>query len=263
MRTSNPVLSRLGAATPQSQYQRPGFDASSGGLYEQRVDRPFIADVMTIDDVVVKTVGLVGVTALSAGAAFGLVPDALLGATMISAAVLGLIIGLVISFAQLTNPTLIFAYAVLEGIALGVVSKFYESFYDGIVLQAVIATTGTFLAMAALYRAKIIRATPRFMKVVIGLAAGLMVVMLANLVITLFTDSPTVLRDGGPMAIGFSLLCITVAALMFVVNFKQIEDGIAARLPRRYGWLGAFGILVELVWLYLEFLRLIGYLSED
>ena len=258
MKTSNPVLSRFGATT-----QQPGYRSGAGLVEPHPYQRAAVADVMTIDDVVVKTVTLIGTAVVSAAVTWAMMPDALLGVAWISAAVVGLILGLVISFAQLTNPALMITYAVVEGVLLGAVSKFYESLYSGIVLQAVIATLGTFLAMAALYKAKIIRATPRFMKVVIGLAAGLMLVMLVNLVITLFTNSPTVLRDGGPLAIGFSLVCITVAALMFVVNFKQIEDGIALGLPRRYGWLGAFGILVELVWLYLEMLRLISYFSED
>jgi uncharacterized YccA/Bax inhibitor family protein len=158
---------------------------------------------------------------------------------------------------------ILFTYAIVEGVLLGAVSKAYESLYDGIVMQAVIATLGTFLVMTVLYKSRIIRATPRFMKVVIGMAAGLAVVMLINFVISIVTGSPTPLRDGSPLAIGFSVVCIIVASLMLVVSFRQIEDGVQAGLPRKYGWLGAFGILVELVWLYLEFLRLLSYFSED
>jgi uncharacterized YccA/Bax inhibitor family protein len=101
------------------------------------------------------------------------------------------------------------------------------------------------------------------MKIVIGAAVGLGVVMLVNFVISLFSGSAGPLRDGGPLAIGFSLICIVVAALMFVVSFAQIEEGVRAGLPRKYGWLGAFGILVELIWLYLEFLRLISYFQDE
>ncbi|MBN1171278.1 MAG: Bax inhibitor-1/YccA family protein [Micromonosporaceae bacterium] len=267
MKSSNPVLARIGAATQQQPryqaYPGHGYDASTGVMYEPRVAQPVTSDVMTIDDVVIKTVSLLGATVLSAAVTFGLLPDALLRPAWIGGAILGLILGLIISFAGLTNPPLLFTYALVEGVFLGAVSRFYETFYDGIVLQAVIATLGTFFAMAALYKARIIRATPRFMKVVIGMALGLMAVMLVNLLITLFTGSATILRDGGPIAIIFSLVCITVAALMFVVSFRQIEDGVAARLPRKYGWLSAFGILVEIVWLYLEMLRFISYFSED
>ncbi|MBT8227056.1 MAG: Bax inhibitor-1/YccA family protein [Dactylosporangium sp.] len=263
MKTSNPVLTRIGATAQQPHYQGHSYETPIRGQYQPQVAWPGDADVMTIDDVVIKTVSLIGATVLSAALTFALMPDALLGAAWISAAIIGLVLGLAISFAQLTNPVLMFAYAVVEGVLLGAVSKFYESFYDGIVIQAVVATMGTFFVMAALYKMRVIRATPGFMRVVIGLMGGLFVVMLINFAITLFTGSPTILRDGGPIAIGFSLICITVAALMFVVSFRQIEDGVAARLPRKYGWLGAFGILVELVWLYLEMLRFISYFSED
>lgn len=253
-------------AQQQPRYSVPGQGApieySSGSGYPEVVQTR-TADVMTVDDVVVKTVTLIGLTALTAAITWVVVPTPALFPAWIAAAVVGLVLGLVISFAQVTNPIVIGAYAVVEGVLLGAVSKAFESLYPGIVVNAVIATLAVFLTMAGLYKAKIIRATPKFMKVVIGMAAGLAVVMLANLVIYLITGSATPLRNGGPIAIGFSLVCIAVAALMFVVNFKQIEDGIAAGLPRKYGWLGAFGLLVELVWMYLEFLRLLSYLSDD
>jgi uncharacterized YccA/Bax inhibitor family protein len=181
----------------------------------------------------------------------------------IAAMLVGLVLGLIISFKQITNPAILFSYAIIEGIFLGAVSKAFEARYNGIVVQAVIGTLGVFLIMAILYKTKIIRATPKFMKIVIGIAAGLGVIMLVNLAISLFTGSAGPLRDGGPIAIIFSLVCITVAALMFVICFQQIEDGVAAGLPRKYGWLSAFALLVELVWLYLEILRLLSYFNED
>jgi uncharacterized YccA/Bax inhibitor family protein len=267
VKSSNPVLGRISAAAQQSpRYTVPGQGTpidymGDGAGYSPvtQVDR----DVMTIDDVVVKTVTLIATTSLAAALTWVLVPLELTGATAMAAAVLGLIVGLIISFAQVTNPVVIVGYAVVEGVLLGAVSKVFDAMFPGIVIQAIIATLGTFLLMSALYKFKIIRATPKFMKIVIGAAVGLGVVMLANFVITIFTNQATILRDGGPLAIGFSLICIVVASLMLVVSFKQIEDGVAAGLPRKYGWLGAFGILVELVWLYLEFLRLLSYFSED
>lgn len=268
MKSSNPVLGRISAVAQQSpRYNVPGQGAPIEYLGDNQGYSPVTqaarADVMTIDDVVVKTVTLLGTTSLVAALTWVLVPLELTGATAMAAAVLGLIVGLIISFAQVTNPVVIIGYAVIEGVLLGAVSKVFDAMFPGIVIQAVIATLGTFLLMSALYKMKIIRATPKFMKVVIGAAAGLAVVMLANFLITIFTNQATMLRDGGPIAIGFSLVCIVVASLMLVVSFKQIEDGVAAGLPRKYGWIGAFGILVELVWLYLEFLRLLSYFNED
>jgi uncharacterized YccA/Bax inhibitor family protein len=263
VKSTNPVLGRIGAAAQQPRYQVPGQGAGYDYSYQGSPVQTGTRDVMTIDDVVVKTVSLLGVATLIAAITWVVVPVTALYPTWIAAAVVGLVLGLVISFAQITNPILLFAYAIVEGVFLGAVSKAYETAFQGIVVQAVIATLSVFLVMAGLYKAKIIRATPRFMKVVIGAAAGLAVVMVINLVWWLISGDASPLRNGGPLAIGFSLVCIIVAALMFVVNFKQIEDGIAAGLPRKYGWLGAFGILVELVWMYLEFLRLLSYLQGD
>ncbi|GAA1359312.1 Bax inhibitor-1/YccA family protein [Catellatospora chokoriensis] len=271
MKSSNPVLGRITAAAQQPTYSVPGGQPYSygGQTYQQPAGYGYpetvqsTRDVMTIDDVVVKTVSLIGAAVAAAAATWILVPTQALAVTWIAAMLVGLVLGLVISFAQITNPVILFAYALVEGVFLGAVSKAFETRWNGIVLQAVIATLGVFFIMAALYRARIIRATPKFMKVVIGAAAGLAVVMLVNFGISLFTGSAGPLRDGGTIAIIFSLICIVVAALMFVISFQQIEDGIAAGLPRKYGWLGAFGILVELVWLYLEILRLISYFQED
>ncbi len=256
------MLGRLGAVAHQPAYSVPGgpavdYDYQSGPV------QVGTRDVMTVDDVVVKTVTLIGATVLSAAITWVFVPDTAIFATWMVAMVVGLVLGLVISFAQITNPVILISYAIIEGVFLGAVSKVYEARWDGIVMQAVIATLGVFLLMAILYKARIIRATPTFMKVVIALAVGLGLVMLVNFLIWAISGESTPLRDGSPIAIGFSIICIIVAALMFVVNFKQIEDGVRAGLPRKYGWLGAFGILVELVWMYLEMLRLISYFSED
>jgi uncharacterized YccA/Bax inhibitor family protein len=276
MRSSNPVLGRISAATHQPRYTVPGGPAgySYGGYgqqaeygQQQQYEYPETVvtgrDVMTIDDVVVKTVSLLGATVVAAAVTWMIVPPPAMYPTWIAAMLIGLVLGLIISFAQITNPVVLFAYALVEGVFLGAASKAFETRWNGIVVQAVVATLGVFLLMAILYKSRIIRATPKFMKIVIGAAAGLFVVMLVNFGISLFTGSAGPLRDGGGLAIVFSLICIVVAALMFVVSFAQIEEGVRAGLPRKYGWLGAFGILVELIWLYLEFLRLISYFMDE
>lgn len=260
------MLNRISAAA-SPRYQVPGgpaLDYQAG--YQGGSQSPVqtgVTDVMTLDDVVVKTVTLLGLTSLVAAITWVVAPLESLYPIWIAAALVGFVVGMIISFAQVTNPIVIGAYAIIEGVLLGAVSKAYDTRWPGIVASAVIATLAVFFVMAALYKFRVIRATPRFMKVVIGITTGLMVVMLVNFVIFLFTGSVGPLRNGGPIAIIFSLICIVVAALMFVVSFRQIEDGIRAGLPRRFGWLGAFGILVEIVWMYLEFLRLLSYFSED
>lgn len=270
MKTSNPVLARLGQAAerersagyaPTGPYGQPGYPQQypTGAGYPAA---PPAVTPMSIDDVVVKTVTLLGILGVSAAAAWVLVPDALLGVAWIGAAVVGLVLGLIISFSRMANPALVVAYAVVEGVLVGALSKFFESMYDGIVLQAVTATFGVFFVMAMLYKAKVIRATPKFVKGMIAIMAGLFAVMMINLVLALFGVN-TGLRDGSPLAIGFSIVCIVVASLSFVLSFKEVEDGVRMGLPQRYSWVAAFGILVSLIWLYIEMLRLLSYFQGD
>jgi uncharacterized YccA/Bax inhibitor family protein len=269
VKSSNPVLSRLGRAAEQ---QRTGYGAY-GPTGEPGYGQPYptaagypaappAVQPMTIDDVVVKTVTLLGLTGIAAIAAWNLIPDGYAGAAWIGAAVVGLVLGLIISFSRMANPVLVIAYAVIEGVFVGMVSKTYQEFfgYKGIVLQAVVATFGVFFLMAALYRAKVIRATPKFTRGLIAVMGGLFVVMLVNFVLSLF-GFHTGIRDNGPLGYIFSLVCIVVAALSFILDFDQIEQGIRMGLPQRYSWTAAFGILVGLIWLYLEILRLLSYLQ--
>ncbi|KAB1914797.1 Bax inhibitor-1/YccA family protein [Micromonospora sp. AMSO31t] len=279
MKTSNPVLARLGQAAERERaagYAQPGPYGQPG--YPQQYPQypqqqpypsghgypaaPPTVTPMTLDDVVVKTVLMLGILGASAAAAWVLVPDALTGVAWIGAAVVGLVLGLVISFSRMANPALVVAYSIVEGVFVGMVSKTFDRLYDGIVLQAVVATFGVFFLMAMIYKARIIRATPKFARIMVAIIAGLFGVMLINLVLALFGVN-THLRDGSPLAIGFSLVCIVVASLSFVLNFAEIEEGVRMGLPQRYSWTAAFGIVVGLVWLYLEILRLLSYFQGD
>ncbi len=275
MKTSNPVLSRLGQAAERERMAgyapgpygpaagQPGY----GQPYPTGADAGFPAAPptvapMTVDDVVVKTVIMLGILGASAVAAWTLVPDTLVGAAWIGAAIVGLVLGLVISFSRMANPALVVTYAVVEGVFVGMVSKFFESLYDGIVLQATTATFGVFFLMAILYKMRAIRATPKFVRGMIAAMVGLFAVMLINLVLALFGVN-TGLRDGSPLAIGFSLVCIVVASLSFILSFHEVEEGVRMGLPARYSWTAAFGIVVSLVWLYIEILRLLSYFQGD
>jgi uncharacterized YccA/Bax inhibitor family protein len=270
VKSHNPVLSRLGEAAereratayaPAGPYGQPGMTQPyPSGLGTPSA--PPTVQTMTIDDVVVRTVALLALTGAAAALAWILVPEALVLPVWIGAALVGLVLGLVIAFARVTNPLVIGAYAAVEGVFLGVVSEYFETRFEGIVLQAAIGTFGVFFLMAVLYRAKVIRATPAFVKGMIAVMAGLFAVMLINLVLALFGVN-TGLRDGSPLAIGFSLVCIVVASLSFVLSFKEVEDGVRMGLPQRYSWVAAFGILVSLVWLYIEILRLLSYFQGD
>ena len=276
MKTSNPVLARLGQAAERERaagyaqpgpYGQPGYSPQYAPYQQYPAANAYPAapptvTPMTLDDVVVKTVMLLGILGASAAAAWVLVPDALVGVAWIGAAVVGLALGLIISFSRMANPALVVAYSIVEGVFVGMVSKTFDTLYDGIVLQAVVASFGVFFLMAMLYKARIIRATPKFARIMISIMAGLFAVMLINLVLALFGVN-THLRDGSPLAIGFSLVCIVVASLSFVLNFAEIEEGVRMGLPERYSWTAAFGIVVGLVWLYLEILRLLSYFQGD
>ncbi|MFI5935566.1 Bax inhibitor-1/YccA family protein [Actinoplanes sp. NPDC051494] len=272
MKTSNPVLSRLGQAAereraagygPYGPPAQPGYGQPYASDQGYPAAPPAVRP-MTIDDVVVKTVTLLGITGVSAVAAWNLVPDSLLGAVWIGAAIVGLVLGLVISFMRVANPALVVAYAVVEGGFVGLVSKFFNNImgYQGIVLQAVVATFGVFFLMAFLYRARVIRATPKFTRGLIAVMGGLFLAMMANFVLSLFGVS-TGLRENGAIGIIFSIVCIVVASLSFILNFDEIEQGVRMGLPQKYSWTAAFGILVGLIWLYLEILRLLSFLQSD
>ncbi len=269
MKTSNPVLTRLGRAAERE--RMAGYGAAAGqpypaslGEYNLAPAPPTAVTPMTVDDVVVKTVTLLAITGISAVAAWIMVPDALTGAAWIGAAVVGLVLGLVISFSRMANPALVVTYAVIQGVLVGMASKYFEEFLgiEGIVLQAVTATFGVFFLMAVLYKSRVIRATPKFTRGLIAAAAGVFALMLINFVFALFGVS-TGLRESGVLGIGFSLVCIVVASLSFILSFHEVEEGVRMGLPQRYSWTAAFGILVSLIWLYLEVLRLLSYFQGD
>jgi uncharacterized YccA/Bax inhibitor family protein len=257
VRSSNPVLTRL---TPET-LGPPGasqYDTAYPGV----VTETAVADRMTIDDVVVRTAGLLGILGISGALAWAMVPESLLVPVWIGAAMAGLVLGLVIAFKQVANPAVIVPYAIVEGVFVGIVSKFFEYRFPGIVVQAALGTFGLFFLMALLYKARVIRATPFFVKMVMSAVVGVVALMLMNFVLSLFGVNMG-LRDGGGLAIVFSLVVIVVASLTFVLDFAQIEEGVRQGMPKKYAWLSAFGILVGLIWLYLEILRLLSYLRDD
>ena len=255
MRSSNPVLTRLnppvrqpqGYGGPVSTYPSPVVDLSG-------------TDRMTVDDVVVRTMGLLAVTVLSGGVAWALIRDpALMRSVWIGAALVGLVIGLIISFRRVTNPGLILAYAVVEGVFVGMFSKVFETYYQGIVLQGAIGTVGIFMIMTALYKFRVIRNSPRFARGVMAAMVGVFALILVNWLIYLFTGNPG-LRGGGPLSIIFSLVVIVVASLTFILDFDLIEQSVRMGAPRQMAWTCAFGLLVGLIWVYLEVVRLLSYL---
>lgn len=154
-------------------------------------------------------------------------------------------------------------YAGLEGIFLGAISHLYNVQFEGIVAQAILATFGVFLAMLVLYGLRILRATPRFVKGVIGATFGIMFLYLGSFIFSLFTgDAPSFMVSSSPLSIGISVVIVIVAALNLILDFDFIEKGAQRGLPAYMDWYAALGLMLTLVWLYLEMLRLLAKLRQ-
>jgi uncharacterized YccA/Bax inhibitor family protein len=153
-------------------------------------------------------------------------------------------------------------YAVCEGYVLGAISAYFGGLYQGIVAQAVLATLGVFLVMLALYGLRILRATPKFVKGVIGATFGIMFMYLGVFVLNIFGVADGFWTSGSPLGIVISLVVVVVAAMNLILDFDFIEKGSQRGLPRYMDWYAGFGLMVTLVWLYLEMLRLLARLRQ-
>lgn len=183
-----------------------------------------------------------------------------------SLAMVGVIVGIGIVFALMFKPQLAKflapVYAIAEGFAVGAISKAYESFQSGIVIQAVGATLGVFVVMLVLYRTGIIRVTEKFRRVVVFATLGVMAFYLVSFVLNIagvdveFFDKPNAL------GIAFSIGVSVLAALNLALRFDFIEKGVKMGLSKDFEWYAAFGLLVTIVWLYLELLRLLSKLQN-
>jgi uncharacterized YccA/Bax inhibitor family protein len=174
----------------------------------------------------------------------------------------GFVLAIVITFKKEWAQYLAPAYALAEGLFLGVISVLYSELYDGIVLQAVGITFATFLAMLVLYRTRIIRATEKFKAIVFTATAGIALFYLLAFVLSFFNIRIPFLHEGSTMGIIFSLVVVGIAALNLVIDFDLIETGAAQGAPKYFEWYASFGLLVTLIWLYLEILRLLSKLSK-
>ena len=252
MRTStNPALNRSPAFAPQGAQTADPLEESFYGRTATSRD----TGRMTVDDVVIKTGLLLAIAFATGGVTWALG----LGGLAFPAAIVGLVLALVIIFKQVTNPGVIMAYAAVEGVFLGGISQFFNARYPGIVVQAVVGTGGVTAVMLALYKSGRIRVTPKFTKMVVGATMGFFLLIVVNLVAGFFVDGGLGLRQG-PLGILVGLFAIGLASLNLVLEFDMVENGARQGLPARYGWFAAFGIMVTLVWLYVEILRLLSIL---
>ena len=185
------------------------------------------------------------------------------GTPLLVGALGGFILAMIISFKANLAPVLSVPYAALEGLALGSISALLERRYPGIAIQAVGLTFAVFAVMLVAYKLNIIRATERFRSVVIGATGAIALVYIVSMVLGFFHVAVPLLNSSSPLGIVVSLVIVGVAALNLILDFDFIESGAAQGAPRYMEWYAAFGLLVTMVWLYLEILRLLSYFNSD
>ena len=181
---------------------------------------------------------------------------------MLGGAIGGFILAMVTVFKKTWAPVTAPLYALVEGFFLGSISAMYELRFDGIVFQAVLLTFGTLFALLMAYRSGLIKATENFKLGVVAATGGIALVYLASIVLGFFGMDIPMIHESGIVGIGFSLFVIVIAALNLVLDFDFIENGVEQGAPKYMEWYGAFGLMVTLVWLYIEFLRLLSKLNS-
>lgn len=183
---------------------------------------------------------------------------AVLGPSMLIGLIGGLVLALIISFKATLAPYLALPYAACEGLAIGGISALLERRYPGIAIQAVALTFGVLASMLLAYKTGLIRATQRFRAIVVGATGAVFLLYLVSTVLSLFHVGVPFMYNSSALSLGLSLAIIAIAALNLVLDFDLIESGVAQGVPRYMEWYGAFGLLVTLVWLYLEILRFLS-----
>jgi len=270
MPSSNPAFNRLGGPGGGQQYAGWGTPQQQYGAPTQHdpyaAPSPYAATTtryMTMDDVVTKTGVTFLVTVLAAALTWAM-PGNTGIALALPAILIALVLGLVISFKQIANPAATLAYAALQGIAVGGISEIYAANFGGnIIMQAVIGTFGVFAGMLVVYKTGAIRVTPKLTRWIVGAMFGVLALVLVNLVAGFFVPGGLGLRDGGTLSIIFSLVVIGVAAFSLLLDFDMADEAIRRGAPAKFAWYIAFGLLVTVVWLYLEILRLLSYFQND
>ena len=243
---ANPVLEKQFGKPDAPGVTAPTPDSTSGR--------------MTMGSVIGTTFFLLLLVA--AGAAFGWVNAATVWRWWwaITIALIVLVI-LTVAKPQLAPFTGLF-YSLTQGALIGALSKQYETFYDGIVFLALLATIAVFLAMLFLYAVGIVKVTEKVRSVIIIATVGIGVFYLLSFLLSLFGFGVPVIYGAGTPALVFSILVVIVAALNLLLDFAVIEHGIATGAPNAFAWFAAFGLMVTIVWLYIEILRLLAILAS-
>ena len=261
---SNPVLQR-GFGGNQATAATAGADAAMAGRAVPTTPSPIVVEAMTLGGVVRATGLMLAVLLVTGFVGWNQVtvtdPPQLPGFLLVA-----VLVGVALAIAGTVKPELARfvgpLYAATQGFVLGAISRVYELAWNGIVLQAVLATIATTLVMVVLFATRTIRVTDRLRSVVIGATLAIALFYLVSLLLSLFGATMPLIWDSGWFGIMFSVAIIALAAFNLLLDFDLIERGIAAQAPATYNWFAALGLLVTLVWLYLEILRLLGHLRD-
>jgi uncharacterized YccA/Bax inhibitor family protein len=180
----------------------------------------------------------------------------------IGGAIVALVLVLIATFKPQYSGYLAPGYAIFEGLFIGGISAIFDVMYPGIVIQAVSCTFVTFMVCFGLYKYEIVKVTEKFRSVVIAATLAIATYYLVSWLLTLFTSFQPVHYGNSMMSIGISVFVIIIAALNLFLDFDQIEKGVQQKMPKYMEWYGAMGLMITLVWLYIEFLRLLSKLSS-
>ncbi len=218
------------------------------------------SNTMTIQGTTNKAFLLLGLILLSASWVWG--NPAQLAMFFIPAAIVGFVLAMVTVFkkewAMFTSP----AYALVQGVILGGLSATFEKMYPGIVIQAVALTFGTMFALLAVYKSGLVRVTDNFRLGIFAATGGIALFYVVSMILGFFNINIPLLHSNGFFGIAFSLFIVVIAALNLVLDFDFIEKGAESGAPKYMEWYGAFGLMVTLIWLYMEILRLLSKLRS-
>ena len=183
-------------------------------------------------------------------------------ALTIGGAIVGFVLVLIAVFKPQASTYLAPGYAIFEGLFIGGISAIFEAMYPGIVIQAVGCTFVTFMVCFGLYKYEIVKVNDKFRSIVIAATLAIATYYLISWLLSMFTSFQPVHHGNSLASIGISAIVIVVAAMNLFLDFDQIEKGVQNRLPKYMEWFGAMGLMITLVWLYIEFLRLLSKLSS-
>lgn len=222
------------------------------------------SQAMTAQGAVNKTCFLTALLMLTAGCSWMATVNQLVHPMILIAAggILGLITALVIIVSNKTAPFLAPIYVIFEGTLLGSVSSFAENYYHGIVAQAVALTFGVLFLMLVMYKTEVIKVTQKFRMGIIAATGAIFIVYLVSFILSFFGVHVPFIYESGLIGIGFSLFVVTIAALNLVLDFDFIDQGAQMSLPKYMEWYAAFGLMVTLIWLYIEILNLLAKLRS-